>query len=160
ERGWRAMNQAVGPWAADHRTEHRLRAHVLVCWLVLLLIRVAENAYRAPWSELHCELDRIHLGAARPAWSAAEDHLIPRKRQATLVHDPSGAAPFAACSRLFDGYPLALTPRSADGGYRSMVLMNGAAGRAGFFVLSQAHDDLFIIRSWNPDDGVCAEIRP
>jgi len=27
-----------------HRLEHRIRAHVLICWLALLLIRVAENA--------------------------------------------------------------------------------------------------------------------
>jgi hypothetical protein len=159
--GWRTMNQAAGPWAAGYRTEHRIRAHVLVCWLALLLIRVAENACHAPWPELRRELDRIQAGTvAEPARPSAEDHLIPRQGQAVLVHDPSGAAPFAACARLFSRYPLAVTPRSADSQSRFMVLMNGPAGQAGFFVLTKARDDLFTIRSWNRDHGVYEEIRP
>ena len=71
-----------------------------------------------------------------------------------------GAASFAACSQLFGRYPLAVTPHSADGGYRSMVLINRAAGPDDFFVLTQARDDLFVIRSWNRRDGVNHEIRP
>jgi hypothetical protein len=41
-----------------------------------------------------------------------------------------------------------------------MVLMNRAAGSAGFFVLAQARDDLFFIRPWNRRDGIDQEIRP
>ena len=41
-----------------------------------------------------------------------------------------------------------------------MVLMNRAAGPTDFFVLTQAHEDLFVIRSWNPRDGINQEIRP
>ena len=41
-----------------------------------------------------------------------------------------------------------------------MVLINHAAGTAGFFDLTQARDDLFVIRSWNRCDGVNQEIRP
>ncbi len=41
-----------------------------------------------------------------------------------------------------------------------MVLMNRAAGPDGLFVLTQAGDDLFVIRSWNRRDGVNQEIRP
>ena len=74
-----------------------------------------------------------------------------------LAHALSGAS-FAACTRLFRRYPLAVTPRSADGWYRSMVLMGRAAGPPRFFVLTQARDDLFIIRSW--DLGIFQEIRP
>jgi hypothetical protein len=61
---------------------------------------------------------------------------------------------------LFGGYPLAITPSGADGGYRSMVLVNRATGPASFFVLTQARDDLFVLRSWNRRDGVHQEIRP
>lgn len=77
-----------------------------------------------------------------------------------LVHALSGAASFPDCLRLFKRYPLAVTAHSADGGYRSMVLMNRAAGPTGFFVLTQARDDLFIIRSWSRYEGVHEEIRP
>jgi hypothetical protein len=76
------------------------------------------------------------------------------------VHAPPGAAPFTACLQLFRRYPLAVTPHCADGGYRSMVLMNRAAGPTDFFVLTQAHEDLFVIRSWNPRDGINQAIRP
>jgi hypothetical protein len=72
-----------------------------------------------------------------------------------LVHALSGA-----CVQLFGRYPLAVTPHSADGRYRSMVLMSRAAGPAGFFVLTQAGDDLFVIRSWNRRDGINQQIRP
>ncbi len=71
-----------------------------------------------------------------------------------------GAASFAACVQLFRRYPLAVTPPYADGGYRSMVLMNRVAGPDGFLVLTQASDDLFVIRSWGRRDGVNQEIRP
>jgi hypothetical protein len=76
------------------------------------------------------------------------------------VHVLSGAATFAECSRLFRRYPLAVTLHSADRGHRSMVLMDRAARPAGFFVLTQARDDLFVIRSWNRHDGVDQGIRP
>jgi hypothetical protein len=76
------------------------------------------------------------------------------------VHALPDTAAFAACLQLFSRYPLAVTPHGADGGYRSMILMNRAAGPASIFVLTQARDDLFVIRSWNHRDGVNQEIRP
>ena len=76
------------------------------------------------------------------------------------VHALPGTASLAACLQLFRRYPLAVTPQGADGGYRSMVLMNRAAGPTGFLVLTQASDDHFVVRSWNHRDGVNQEIRP
>ena len=70
------------------------------------------------------------------------------------IHAVPGAATLAACSRLFRRYPLAVTPRSVDGGPRSMVLMNRTAGAPAFFVITQTGDNLFVIRSWNRRDGV------
>ena len=84
----------------------------------------------------------------------------PRREQTVSVHALPGAASFAACSQLFSRYPLAVTQHCADGKHQSMVLMNRAAGRPGFFVLTQARDDLFVIRSWNRRDRVNQEIRP
>jgi len=76
------------------------------------------------------------------------------------IHAPSGTTSFDACLRLFERYPLAITLDTADGGSLSMVLLNRAAGLAGFFVLTQARDDLFVLRSWNRYDGVEHRIRP
>jgi hypothetical protein len=77
-----------------------------------------------------------------------------------LVHVSSGTALFEACSRLFSCYPLAVTLDSAHGRRRSMVLLDRAAGSNGFFVLTQASNGLFVIRSWDRSDGVNQGIRP
>ena len=66
----------------------------------------------------------------------------------------------AACVQLFERYPLAVTPHAADTGYRSLVLLSRAGGPPSFFVLTQASDDLFVIRSWHRGGGVNQQIRP
>jgi hypothetical protein len=76
------------------------------------------------------------------------------------VHTRPDATSFAACVHLFSRYPLAVTPHGADDGYRSMVLLYHAAGPIRFFVLTQASEDLFVLRSWNRRDGVNQEIQP
>jgi len=62
ERGWRDMKQVIDLRPVWHRREHRIRAHVILCWLALLLARIAENACGQTWPELRRELDRIHIG--------------------------------------------------------------------------------------------------
>jgi len=57
------MKQVVDLGPVYHRLEERIRAHVLLCWLALLLIRVAENATEQTWPVMRRELDRIHPGA-------------------------------------------------------------------------------------------------
>ena len=68
ERGWRDMKQVIDLRPACHRKEERIRAHVILCWLALLLARVAENTCGATWPELRRQLDRIAVGTFnRPA---------------------------------------------------------------------------------------------
>lgn len=43
-----------------HRLDQRIRAHVLLCWLALLLIRVAERRTEHTWPRINTELGRIH----------------------------------------------------------------------------------------------------
>ncbi len=45
-----------------HRKQDRIRAHVLLCWLALLLIRIAETHTGQTWRNLRDELERLHLG--------------------------------------------------------------------------------------------------
>ncbi len=61
ERGWRDMQSILDVRPVYHRLEERLRAHVVLCWLALLLIRVAENQAGQAWPAIRRELDRIHL---------------------------------------------------------------------------------------------------
>ena len=46
---------------AYHRREDRIEAHVQLCWLALLLLRVAETEADETWRNLRNELDRMHL---------------------------------------------------------------------------------------------------
>ena len=61
ERGWRDCKGALGLRPVHHYREDRIRAHVQLCWLALLLIRVAEAATGDTWRNLRHELDRMHL---------------------------------------------------------------------------------------------------
>jgi hypothetical protein len=60
ERGWKDMKQVIDPRPVCHRREDRIRAHVILCWLALLLIRVAENETGRPWNRIRADLQRQH----------------------------------------------------------------------------------------------------
>jgi hypothetical protein len=61
ERGWRDLKGALGLRPVFHYREDRIRGHVQLCWLALLLIRVVENATGDTWRNTRHELDRMHL---------------------------------------------------------------------------------------------------
>ncbi len=61
ERGWRDMKGALGLRPVFHYREDRIRAHVQLCWLALLLLRVVENATDDTWRNIRHEFDRLHL---------------------------------------------------------------------------------------------------
>ena len=61
ERGWRDMKGALALRPVFHYREDRIRSHVQLCWLALLLMRVVENATDDSWRNVRHELDRMHL---------------------------------------------------------------------------------------------------
>jgi Transposase DDE domain len=61
ENGWRDMKGALKLRPVFHYREDRIRAHIQLCWLALLLIRVAESATGETWRSIAHELDRLHL---------------------------------------------------------------------------------------------------
>jgi hypothetical protein len=61
ERGWRDLKSTIDLRPVYHRREDRIQAHVQLCWLALLLLRVAETAAKDTWRNLRNELDRMHL---------------------------------------------------------------------------------------------------
>jgi hypothetical protein len=61
ERGWRDLKHTIDMRPAYHRREDRIEAHVQLCWLALLLLRVAETETADTWRNLRNELDRMHL---------------------------------------------------------------------------------------------------
>ena len=62
ERGWRDMKQVIDLRPVYHRLEQRIRAHVILCWLALLLIRIAETATGTTWNKITDELGQLTLG--------------------------------------------------------------------------------------------------
>ncbi|MBS4730328.1 hypothetical protein MSM1_19035 [Mycobacterium sp. SM1] len=61
KRGWRDAKSSLGLRPLYHHREDRIRAHAQLCWLALLLIRVAETRTGDAWRNLRHALDRMHL---------------------------------------------------------------------------------------------------
>ena len=93
ERGWRDMKQVIDLRPVYHRREHRIRAHVILCWLALLLARIAENACGQTWPELRRELDRIHIGTFTGPAGTFRQRTEITKRQAAILKALDISAP-------------------------------------------------------------------
>ena len=61
ERGWRDLKHTIDLRPAYHRRADRIEAHVQLCWLALLLLRVAETETGDTWRNIRNQLDRMHL---------------------------------------------------------------------------------------------------
>jgi hypothetical protein len=83
EHGWRDMKSSLGLRPVFHYREDRIRAHVQLCWLALLLIRVIENATSDTWRNVRHELDRMHLV------TLASEHGTVAQRTATTAGQKS-----------------------------------------------------------------------
>ena len=62
ENAWRDMKHVIDLRPVFHRLEDRIRAHVLLCWLALLLIRIVETRTGQTWHHLRPALQRLHVG--------------------------------------------------------------------------------------------------
>jgi transposase len=92
ERGWRDMKSVLDLRPVYHRLEDRIRAHVLLCWLALLLVRVAETTTHRTWPTIRAELQRLHAitytGVAGTATQTTEPTKTQRDLLAALALDP------------------------------------------------------------------------
>jgi hypothetical protein len=61
ERAFRDIKTTLVLRPISHRLEQRIRAHVLLCWLALLLVRVVERTAQTTWRQAARELGRLHL---------------------------------------------------------------------------------------------------
>ena len=86
ERGWRDMKSVLDLRPVYHRLEERIRAHVILCWLALLLIRVAENHTGQTWPAMRRELQRIAIGTfTGPAGTFRQRTEIPKTTRDLLT---------------------------------------------------------------------------
>jgi hypothetical protein len=61
ERTFRDMKHVLDLRPVYHRLSDRIRAHVLLCWLAMVLVRVAENETGETWPALRAEMGRHQL---------------------------------------------------------------------------------------------------
>ncbi|SFF91074.1 IS1634 family transposase [Blastococcus tunisiensis] len=62
ERGWRDLKTHLELRPVYHRLETRIRAHVLLCWLALLLVRIVETTTGRTWTDVREDLSDLHVG--------------------------------------------------------------------------------------------------
>jgi len=61
ERAFRTMKTKLDLRPIHHRLDQRIRAHVLLCWLGLLLVRVIETETGATWDRIRDVMDELSL---------------------------------------------------------------------------------------------------
>ena len=93
ERGWRDMKTTLDLRPVHHRKEDRIRAHVQLCWLALLLIRVAENQTQDTWRNLRRELQRLHQGTFRGSVGLVDKTSEPTTAQLRILRSLGLQAP-------------------------------------------------------------------
>jgi len=62
ERAFRTLKSTLSLRPVYHTKDDRIRSHVLLCWLALLLIRIVEVETGTTWPKVRAELERLHLG--------------------------------------------------------------------------------------------------
>ena len=62
ERGFRTMKTTLDLRPVYHRRDDRICSHVVLCWLALLLIRVAESEVGQSWDRIRSEFQKLRLG--------------------------------------------------------------------------------------------------
>jgi len=86
ERGWRDLKQVIDLRPVYHRKEERIRAHVILCWLALLLIRIAETTAGTTWAKIADELDLLTLGTfTGPAGTFRQTAELTKTQRALLA---------------------------------------------------------------------------
>lgn len=62
EDAFRTLKHTLDLRPVYHRVEERIRAHVLLCWLALLLVRIIERRTEGRWPQIRRTLQAMHLG--------------------------------------------------------------------------------------------------
>jgi len=62
ERAFRTLKSTLSLRPVYHTKDDRIRSHVMLCWLALLLVRIAELETGMTWPKVRAEVERLHLG--------------------------------------------------------------------------------------------------
>ena len=62
ERAFRTLKSTLSLRPVYHSKDERIRSHMLLCWLALLLVRMAEHETGRTWGKIRAEMNRLHIG--------------------------------------------------------------------------------------------------
>ena len=85
ERAFRTLKTTLELRPIYHRQEDRIRSHVLLCWLALLLIRVIETETGESWEGIRDEMAKMHRIFFSSKDGTAQLTTTPTNRQRNLL---------------------------------------------------------------------------
>jgi len=62
KRAFRTLKSSLSLRPFCHSKDDRIRSHELICWLALLLVRIAELETEMTWAAIRRHIQRLHLG--------------------------------------------------------------------------------------------------
>jgi hypothetical protein len=85
ELGFRDVKSTIELRPVYHHKDQRITAHIQLCWLALLLLRVAETETGDTWRHLRDELERLHLVTLRTAEGTITQRSEPTARHKEIL---------------------------------------------------------------------------
>jgi transposase len=85
ERAFRTLKSQLDLRPVYHRLEDRIRAHVILCWLALLLVRIIESATGDSWENVRTEMSRMVLVDFSSKDSSFQQRADTTDRQAAIL---------------------------------------------------------------------------
>jgi len=82
---WACSGGHLASLGSGHRLEDRIRAHILICWLALLLVRLCERQAGDTWRNLRREHERLHLVTLAGAAGEVQQTTRPTREQRDIL---------------------------------------------------------------------------
>ena len=86
ERAFRTLKTTLSLRPMYHSKDDRIRSHVLLCWLALLLVRIAETKTGLSWHRIRREMQRLHLGEFLNKKNRVLRHTEPTNQQRNILN--------------------------------------------------------------------------
>jgi hypothetical protein len=93
ERGFRTLKSELELRPVYHRKSGRIRAHVLLCWLALLLIRIVETETGITWFQVRRMLKQVNLVSIQLPDGVVHQSTMLTKEQSGVYHSCQVKAP-------------------------------------------------------------------
>jgi len=85
ERAFRTLKSSLSLRPIYHSKDDRICSHVLICWLALLLVRIAEVETQMSWALIRRVMQRLHLGEFSNEKNRVLRHTVLSADQANIL---------------------------------------------------------------------------